>query len=200
MLKVGLTGGIATGKSTVLRIFEELGAVVIDSDQVAKSFLQIPSPCYFQIVAKFGTHILKPGSSYEIDRAKLANIIFTNPEKKNDLTAIIHPAVYQSFMDVVALNELSRPDAIIVYESAILFDTILVKEMDTFVVTTCDRELQIKRAMARDNSTIEQVESRMAAQSTRHMFYSGPMTFIDTNDESLVRQQVVDLYRQYRAV
>jgi dephospho-CoA kinase len=162
MLKVGLTGGIATGKSYVLSVLRELGCEVIDADAIAHQVMEPGQPAYAEIVANFGREILNESGG--IDRAKLGAIVFADQAQRARLNAIVHPRVYEAqtqwWSEVAARN----PQAIAVFDAALMIETGSYRRFDKIVVVHCDAELQLQRLMARNNLTREQALARITAQ------------------------------------
>ena len=162
MLRVGLTGGYATGKTHVALQFASLGCHVASADELGHAVLQPGGVAYAGVVQLFGSGILTPDGS--IDRRKLGNIVFPAPEKLEALNAIVHPAVFkleEQMMDAAAQED---PAGIFIVEAAILVETGRHLFYDRLILTTCDPEIQIARAMPRDNATREQALARIARQ------------------------------------
>lgn len=162
MLKVGLTGGYATGKTSVAHEFERLGCHLIFADQLGHLVLQPDGAAYEPTVRLFGPEILSPDGT--IDRKKLASIVFSSLEKLAQLNAIVHPAVFQLEEKMLAEFEHRDPHGISILEAAILIETGRYSHCDKLIVTTCDQETQIARGMKRDGSTREEVLARVNRQ------------------------------------
>ncbi len=161
MLRVGLTGGIGCGKSTVASLMRELGCTVIDADRLAHEFLVPGQAAYDEIVREFGTAILETNG--RVDRAKLADIVFASPSKLEQLNRIIHPRVLQTIDR--KLGELERAGAtpIAVVEAALLVEANYHDKLDRLVVVWCRPEQQRERLRSRGLS-LEEIERRIAAQ------------------------------------
>lgn len=161
MLLIGLTGGIASGKSTVSRMLRELGAVVIDADAIVHE-LQGPSmPLLAEIAREFGPTIIRPDGA--LDRARLAEMIFSDPARRKALEAIVHPAVRLRMDEEVARYRAEgRPAAIL--DVPLLIEGGLHRTVDRVWLAYVDRETQLARLMARDGMTRPQAEARVAAQ------------------------------------
>jgi len=165
MLRIGLTGGIGCGKSTVAAMMAELGCHVLDADKMAHALIAPGTPAYEEIVAKFGAQILSPDAS--INRPRLAGIVFADPDRLASLNAIVHPRVLRELDR--ELDRLARidPQGIAVVEAALLIESGYHKGLDRIILVTCTREQQLERltnptfgrAMSR-----EQAERRIAAQ------------------------------------
>lgn len=156
MMKVGITGGIGSGKSTVCRLFAAKGIAVYDSDSAAKRLMK--GPLRDAIEARFGAEAYRCG---ELDRAYLAGIVFRDPQALADLNALVHPAVMRDFAAWAAAQ---RSDYVIL-ESAILFDAGLETAVDRTVAVLAPAELRVERACRRDHCDPEAVRRRMAAQA-----------------------------------
>jgi dephospho-CoA kinase len=162
MRVIGLTGGIACGKSTVARIFRDLGAPVIDADQVAREVVAPGQPALEEIVKTFGREVLLADG--QLDRKKLGEIVFSDAEKRRQLNAITHPRIGQAVQArLAALRETGVEAAI--YEAALIVENKLHQGMDGLVVVAVDEQTQIERTMKRDELTREQALARVRAQA-----------------------------------
>lgn len=161
MLTIGLTGGIASGKSIVARMLQEKGCHVIEADLVAHEFLKPSNPVAQQVVAEFGPQILDANGA--IDRAKLGEIVFGNPERLARLDAITHPPVLTEIARQLA--DIARKDnsAIAVVVAALHIESGYYKTFDRLAVAWCTREQQLARLINR-GLTREQAERRIASQ------------------------------------
>lgn len=162
MLLAGLTGGIATGKSTVSRLFVECGARLIDADVLAREAVAPGRPALQQIVESFGREVLRPDGT--LDRDRLGKAVFGDPAQLEKLNAIVHPYV------AVAQEQRSReiagkePHAVIVYDAALLIEAGAHKRMDKIIVVTADEQTQLARLKARDHLSAEEAGRRIATQ------------------------------------
>ena len=159
MLLVGLTGGIGSGKSTVSRMLRERGAVVLDADGFARAAVVAGSPGLAGVVARFGAQILTPDG--ELDRPKLASIVFADPGALADLEAIVHPEVRRMIAD--GIQENLDADRVVVLVNPLLIEMGTHRDCDVVVVVSTSPETQIARSLAR-GMTEEDVRARMAAQ------------------------------------
>lgn len=162
MLRVGLTGGLASGKSCVGRDLAAMGCLLIQADELGRQAQEPGGEAYAGILAEFGPEILKPDGS--IDRRRLAAIVFQDPERLKRLNALVHPHVYARQRQIEAGYAGAHPDGIAVTEAAILIETGSYRDYDRLIVATCPPEEQVKRAMARDHLTREEVLDRMRRQ------------------------------------
>ncbi len=156
---VGLTGGIGSGKSLAAQFFSQLGALVIDADQLARSAIERGSEGFDEVLLRFGDTVLKNG---DIDRVALGQIVFENPEAKKDLEEIIHPRIRAEFEEAVAsLN----PGQVMVYEIPLLVETNAADRFDFVITVESNAELRKQRLRARGMFHSD-IEKRMAAQAT----------------------------------
>ena len=158
---VGLTGGIGSGKSTVLKMFEKLGAVVYIADIEAKKLMVESDSLREKITNLFGESAFENG---ELNRVYISQIVFSNPEKLAQLNAIVHPAVHQHFLQFVEKN--NNSENYIVYESALLIENKNRSFCESIILVTAPLEVKINRVMERDAATKEQILNRMKNQST----------------------------------
>ncbi|SNB48005.1 dephospho-CoA kinase [Geobacter sp. DSM 9736] len=158
---IGLTGGIASGKSTVARIFEQLGAVVIDADQLSREAVMPGRPAYDAIVAEFGPTVLCADGT--IDRKALGCVVFADAAARSRLEKITHPAIRQLAEEKLAeLREVPVP--LVIYMAPLLIEAGAASRVDEIWVVFVDRETQITRLMARDGITREEALLRVGAQ------------------------------------
>ena len=180
---VGLTGGIGSGKSLAAQFFSQLGALVIDADQLARSAIERGSEGFDEVLLRFGDTVLKNG---DIDRVALGQIVFENPQAKKDLEEIIHPRIRAEFEEAVAsLN----PGQIMVYEIPLLVETNAADRFDFIITVESDPEVRKQRLRARGMFHSD-IEKRMASQATeaeRRSIADCVLTNDGTEDE-LLRQ------------
>lgn len=157
MLIVALTGGIGSGKSTVGELFQQLGAVVVDSDQLAREVVERGSLGFEQIVTLFGDEILKNG---EMNRSLLAEIIFKDPAKRKNLEQITHPLIRKAFADVVAK---SGDQAIVINQIPLLVESKYEYNFDHVITVSTSEDKRIARLLAK-GYTQEQIQNRMKSQ------------------------------------
>jgi len=162
MLKVGLTGGLASGKSFVGRALADLGCLLIQADALGRQVLEQGGETYEAVIATFGRDILDPDSS--INRRRLAAIVFSDPEQLAKLNALVHPRVKERERDLVAEFAGEHPHGIAVTEAAILVETGSYKDYDRLIVAVCRPEQQIERSMERDGVSREEVLNRLRRQ------------------------------------
>ena len=160
MLVVGLTGGSGSGKSLAAQFFAELGALVIDADQLARDAIERGSDGFDQLIATFGDSILHNGL---VDRRALGELVFRDLDAKKKLEAIIHPIVRREFEEAVQSLE---QDQILIYEIPLLFETKAMERFDYIVTVEADMQLRKERLLKKGLRNSE-VESRIAAQASR---------------------------------
>ena len=159
MLVVALTGGIGAGKSLVAQYFSELGARVVDADQLSRIAIERGSEGFDEVITRFGESILRNG---DIDRQALGEIIFKDKSAKADLEAIIHPRVRELFFEVV--SDLAA-DEILIYEIPLLVETGAASNFDQIITVEADLEIRKSRLLKR-GMFISEIESRLAAQAS----------------------------------
>jgi dephospho-CoA kinase len=161
-LLVGLTGGIATGKSTVTGMLASPSVRVVDADALAREVVEPGTPAHARIVAEFGKGVLQPDG--RLDRARLGEIVFPDPDRRKRLEAITHPAIRARFEQIMADLERQGFDGILIWDAALLVESGGHNKMDKVVVVTTDPATQLARLMARDGSTEEAARARTASQ------------------------------------
>jgi dephospho-CoA kinase len=159
---VGLTGGIASGKSTVSAILAELGAVVIDADALAREVVQRGTPGLEAVVAEFGPEVLTPEG--DLDRPAMGAIVFADPDARRRLEAIIHPLVHRRGAELEAA---APADAVVVHDIPLLAEGGRAGSFDAVIVVDAPPELQVARMVADRGWTREDAEARIAAQASR---------------------------------
>ncbi|MBK7994434.1 MAG: dephospho-CoA kinase [Blastocatellia bacterium] len=162
MLKVGLTGGIGTGKSHVAKTFIELGCYVFDADKIARQVVEPGEVGFEKVVAEFSKEILAEDGT--IDRAKLGQVIFSSPEKREKLNQILHPIIIDKQDSLISETINQDPNAIVIIDAALMIETGSYKRFDKLIVVYCDKESQIERVMKRNNLSRSEVESRINSQ------------------------------------
>jgi dephospho-CoA kinase len=169
MLRVGLTGGIATGKTTVAAILRELGCHLLDDDKIAHHLIERGAAAYEDVVREFGRNILTADG--RVDRKKLGAIVFADPARLARLNAIVHPRVLETQERELDAIERADPQAIAVVEAALLIEAGYASKLDCLVVTWCTPEQQLARLTRQDADgvagrglTLEQARQRIAAQ------------------------------------
>jgi dephospho-CoA kinase len=165
MLKVGLTGSIAVGKSFVCGVLRELGARVLDADQTAREVVAPGKPGLRAIIAEFGDSVLLPDGL--LDRAKLGAIVFTDEEKRANLNAIVHPLVFAAQDEWLREVEADDPKAIAVIDAALMIESGGYKRFDRLIVVWCEPEIQIERLIQRNSLSRSEAERRINTQMSQ---------------------------------
>jgi len=188
MLVVALTGGIGAGKSLVAQYFSELGATVVDADQLARVAIERGSAGFDEVLLRFGESILRDG---DIDRKALAEIVFSDSAARSDLEAIIHPRVRELFSEVVA--DLAA-DEILIYEIPLLVESSAASNFDQVITVEADIEVRKERLRKR-GMFISEIERRMAAQATREQREAlADQIIVNDGDEDALLRKVENLW------
>jgi dephospho-CoA kinase len=192
MLKVGLTGGIASGKSFVGRAFEELGCLLIGADDLGHHVLEADGEAFAAVAAEFGPEVVAAGGG--IDRAALASIVFRDAERLNRLNQLVHPSVIARERKLLAEFAAREPKGIAMLEAAILIELGTTDRFDKIVLVTCTPEQQIERAMRREGASERDVRARIESQ----MQFEEKRKFADFIIDTSAEKE--DTIRQTRAV
>jgi dephospho-CoA kinase len=192
MLKVGLTGGIGGGKSTVARIFANLNIPVLDADEIAHRLVETGRPALAQIRQEFGENVLNPDGS--LNRKNLRERVFSDTQQKQKLEAILHPLIYKTID--AELKQLIAPYCII--SIPLLFETNMTHLVDRILVIDCPVETQIERVKIRDNLTVERIQSIIDNQVSRAFRKAKADDLIDnSNTDYGLAEQVKKLHNLY---
>ncbi len=161
-LLAGLTGGMGSGKTTVGNLFKSLGAHVLDADEICRFLVEPGKPAWQEIIDLFGNEILKEDQT--LDRRKIADVVFSNPEKKKAIEAILHPRVMEEeqkrYKDI--LND--EPGALVIIDAALLIESENYRKVDKVIVVACDEGTQLHRIMAKNAFSREDAHRRMQQQ------------------------------------
>ncbi|HEV8120603.1 MAG TPA: dephospho-CoA kinase [Candidatus Polarisedimenticolia bacterium] len=180
VLRVGLTGGIASGKDTVARHFADWGARVIDADLLARQMVEPGAAGYEEVAREFGRGVLQQDG--RIDRKALGRVVFRDPEKRARLEAILHPLIFQAEETGIRQLEEEGEGGIAVVNAALLFEAGTYKRYHRLVVAHCDEAIQIERVMRRDGLGREDAEARVRSQSPTRDKLRVAHYAIDTGD------------------
>lgn len=161
---VGLTGGIASGKSTVSRFLAAAGARIIDADALARQVVEPGRPAFQAVVERFGADILKGDGT--IDRDRLAAAVFADPAQRAALEGIIHPAVARAMAALLAEIEATAPESVVVLDVPLLFEAGMEAGLDLVVVVDAPEAVQLERLMKRSGLSREEALARVRAQIT----------------------------------
>jgi dephospho-CoA kinase len=192
MIKIGLTGGIGCGKSTVSKHFEELKIPVIDADEIAHQLVAIGQPALLRIKIEFGLQLFHEDGS--LNREQLRELIFSDPKQKQKLESILHPLVFESIK--TKLEQLNSPYCIICIP--LLFETNMTKFVDRILVVDCSVETQIERVIKRDHITKERLESIINSQVSRAYRIAHANDLIDNSEtDDRLAEDVKKLHNSY---
>jgi len=195
---VGLTGGIATGKSTAAGFFAEQGAVVVDADVLARRVVAPGSPCLEEIRREFGPGVLRSDGS--LDREALGAIVFRDDRARVRLNAIVHPRVAAAAEREVQAARARDTDTIGIYDVPLLFESGMEGRFDRVVVVYAPRAEQLRRLRARDGLTAGEAEARLRSQGDiEEKARRGDDVLDNTGSREGLRQQVVDLWERWTA-
>jgi dephospho-CoA kinase len=199
MISAGLTGGIGSGKSTAAALFAALGAVTINSDEIGRDMMKPGTVVYDRIVSGFGPEVVD--SNGQLDRAKLADIVFHDLDKLKHLNAIVHAPVLREIDRQMQLQRAKNPQAVVVVESAVLFEAGQERRFDKMIVAWCRPEQQVERFMARSHMAEADVRARMAAQMPGDEKKRRADFVIDTSVSMQdTERQVKEVFEKLRAV
>ncbi|MDO9105161.1 MAG: dephospho-CoA kinase [Methylovulum sp.] len=200
MLKIGLTGGIGCGKSTVAQLFTQLGVPVIDADNIARRLVAVGQPALLAIRQAFGAGILAQDGS--LDRAALREIIFSDAEEKLKLETLLHPLIYQSIQAEVVLLMQQARSAYCIICLPLLFESGKADGfVDRILVIDCPVEEQIARVSARDHLTLERVQSIIASQVPRPYRLTHADDVIDNSKtDDRLAERVKKLHNLYLSI
>ena len=197
MLKVGLTGSIAVGKSFVLGVLKELGCHVLDADEVAREVVRPGTAGLQAVVEAFGKEIL--GSDGTLDRSMLGAIVFADADKRKQLNSILHPFIIAAQDEELAGLERDDPDGIAVVDAALMIESGGYRRFDKLIVVYCEPDVQLQRLVKRDQLSLEDAQRRISSQMPQEEKKSYADFLIDTSGSfESTRQQVEDVFRQLK--
>jgi len=197
MLKVGLTGSIAVGKTFVCETFRELGAAVLDADLVARDVVAPGTAGLDKIVEAFGESVLRPDQ--QLDRSKLGAIVFADEEKRLLLNSIVHPLVFEVQNVWLHEREAEDPDGVAIVDAALMIESGGYRRFDKLIVVWCRPDLQLQRLIARDGLNPEDAERRIASQMSQDEKKRHADFLIDTSAGfEDTRRQTAEVFRQLK--
>jgi len=192
-LLVGLTGGIGSGKSLAAKFFAEQGAHIIDADQLSRELVQPGQPALKEIVSAFGVFILDETGN--LDREKLAEIIFQNPQKKSTLEAILHPRIIAKEREKYSNISAEDPSAIVIIDAALLIESGNYKNVDKVIVVNCSEEHQVQRILSRNSLNSDQAAARIKNQMSLKEKIKYADFILDNNSQPQdLRRNVHEVY------
>ena len=197
MLKVGLTGSIAVGKSYVLETLRELGAFVLDADQTAREVVARGSKGLALIVEKFGAEVLT--ETGELDRARMGAIVFSDERARQLLNSIVHPLVFEAQNEWLAEKERENERGIAVIDAALMIESSGYKRFTKLIVVWCEPEIQLQRLMLRNNLSEDEARKRIRAQMPQEekKLYADFLIDSSAGFED-TRRQTIEVFEQLR--
>jgi dephospho-CoA kinase len=197
MLKVGLTGSIAVGKSFVLGVLAELGCRVLDADRTAREVVAPGTPGLKALIDEFGNEILRDDGT--LDRIRLGAIVFSDEARRLQLNSILHPFIIAAQDAQIREWEIETPDGIAVVDAALMIESGGYRRFDKLVVVHCRPEIQLERLVLRDGLSPEEAERRIAAQMSQAEKMKHADLLIDTSEGfEGARKQAEEVFRQLR--
>jgi len=197
MLKVGLTGSIAVGKSFVVDVFRELGCYVLDADKTAREVVEPGTSGLKRIVEAFGEKVLL--SDGKLNRSKLGGIVFQDETKRQLLNSIVHPLVIERQNEWIEAWEKADPDGIAIVDAALMIESGSYKRFDKLVVVWCRPEVQLERLVSRDGLSADEAARRIAAQMPQDEKRSYADLSIDTSEGfAEARRQTTEIFEQLK--
>ncbi len=193
MFKVGITGGIGSGKSTICNFFRVLGIPVFEADTEAKKLINSSSAIRSKLIIQFGEDIYLP--DHTINRKKLAELIFNSPFLLEKVNSIVHPEVRRHFHEWCE----KQTSPYIVHEAAIMFESGFYKMMDETILITAPENIRIQRVLDRENTTEEDVKNRILKQWTDEEKMKLATYIINNNNEELIIPQLIELDKKFKA-
>ena len=197
-LVIGLTGGIASGKSTVSKMLIDFGLAVIDADKIAHQVVEVGTPAYKEIVNAFGEEIIL--TDQKINRPMLGSIIFNNKEKRNILNNIVHPAVRKEMLDQMDQHVKHGSKAVIL-DIPLLYESQLTHMVEKTVLVYVNKDIQLTRLKARNGLTVEEAEARIASQLPLDQKIALADAIIDNNGSiQETKEQLLDLLHEWKVI
>jgi len=195
MLRVGLTGSIAVGKSFVTSVFAELGCRVLDADKTAREVVMPGAAGLKAVVEEFGEEVLT--SDGTLDRARMASIVFADEEKRLRLNHLLHPFIIARQDEILREWEREDPNGIAIVDAALMIESGGYKRFDKLIVVHCRPEVQLERLMLRDKLTLAEAQQRIASQMPQEEKQRYADYLIDTSDGfEPTRERTVEVYKE----
>jgi len=197
LIVAGLTGGIASGKSTVARFLKDSGSLIIDADQISREVVAPGQPAWHDIKDRFGDGVFTANGT--IDRAKLGDLVFKDARLRRELERIIHPRVGAEIDARMKRCAERSPQAVVIMDIPLLFETGRTTDLSEIIVVYTSEENQRKRLMERDGYTVEEAQARMASQMPIEEKAKRATIVIDNNGSlSETRRQTLAVYRKLK--
>jgi len=193
MLRVGLTGSIAVGKSFVASVFVELGCHVLDADQTAREVVLPGAPGLIAVAEAFGKEILNPDGT--LNRKEMAAVVFADEDKRQRLNSILHPFIIARQDEILREWEAKDPTGISIVDAALMIESGGYRRFDKLIVVHCRPEVQLERLMLRDNLSPDEAQRRINSQMSQEEKQKFADYLIDTSDGfELTREQTLKVY------
>jgi len=197
MLRIGLTGSIAVGKSFVTSLFAELGCRVLDADQTAREVVMPGAAGLKAVVEEFGKDVLAPDGT--LDRARMATIVFADEEKRLRLNRVLHPFIIVRQDEILRDWEHEDPNGIAIVDAALMIESGGYRRFDKLIVVHCRPEVQLERLMLRNKLTLAEAQQRIASQMPQEEKQSYADYLIDTSDGfEPTRKRTIEVYNDLR--
>jgi len=197
MLRVGLTGSIAVGKSFVTSVFAELGCRILDADQTAREVVLPGAEGLKAVVEAFGEEVLTPDGT--LDRERMASIVFADESQRQRLNQILHPFIIARQDEILRDWETEDPNGIGIVDAALMIESGGYKRFDKLIVVHCRPEVQLERLMLRNNLTLAEAERRIASQMPQEEKQKYADYLIDTSDGfEPTRKRTIEVYNALR--
>jgi dephospho-CoA kinase len=194
MLRVGLTGSIAVGKSFVASVFVELGCHVLDADQTAREVVLPGAPGLIAVAEAFGKEILNPDGT--LNRKEMAAVVFADEDKRQRLNSILHPFIIARQDEILREWEAKDPTGIGIVDAALMIESGGYRRFDKLIVVHCRPEVQLERLMLRDNLSLDEAQRRINSQMSQEEKQKFADYLIDTSDGfELTREQTLKVYK-----
>jgi len=198
MLKVGLTGSIAVGKSFVLSVLEQLGARTIDADRIAREVVESGTPGLQALIERFGDGILKADGS--LDRSKLGAVVFNDESRRLQLNSNLHPFIIARQDEIMRAWEQESPDGIAVVDAALMIESGGYRRLDKLIVVHCRPEIQLQRLMSREGLGRDEAERRISSQMPQEEKKKYAHYLIDTSDGfDSARKQTEEVWQRLKS-
>ena len=195
MLRVGLTGSIAVGKSFVTSVFADLGCRVLDADKTAREVVMPGAEGLAAVIREFGKQILSPDGT--LDRARMASIVFADEEKRLRLNYLLHPFIIARQDEILREWEREDPNGIAIVDAALMIESGGYKRFDKLIVVHCRPEVQLERLMLRDKLTLAEAQRRIASQMPQEEKQRYADYLIDTSDGfEPTRERTAEVYKE----
>ena len=195
MLRVGLTGSIAVGKSFVTSVFADLGCRVLDADKTAREVVMPGAEGLAALIREFGKQILSPDGT--LDRARMASIVFGDEVKRLRLNQLLHPFIIARQDEILLEWEREDPNGIAIVDAALMIESGGYKRFDKLIVVHCRPEVQLERLILRDNLTLAEAQQRIASQMPQEEKQRYADYLIDTSDGfEPTRERAVEVYKE----